>query len=721
MKHLLILFILLSLSINAYSMNYYLNNDRLSFCITAEEDFNVYTGNLYDRKTGTGFMTRPDPSKSLWSFEIKKYKDYAGNTLTLKPADAEKFECMPEKDRIVLYWHNVKKSDMASGFDVKCTVNLDNINSYWDIDIVKCEKTEDYGIWQVIYPVINSIYVPKGSKIMVPNLGGMFYDEWTRNDAYDYPSCACPIQLFTFQRGPVSLYFSTEDLSAGHKYLVAHNPKPETLEFFVKNNPDGMAVASEYHQAYKFNMAVIDGDWIDACKKYRKWGIENSFIPFEKGTVDKREDLPKWYKENPVWVMWSADKSEKIIDWIEETRDFLDMPLAVHLYGWSQFEYDTHYPAWMPEKSVIRKGLERFKDKDIYVMPYTNGHIADKGLSPYYKEHGDNLLSLNSKGEFYPAGYDHGESINSSCCPSGVYADCYYKETEKIFRELDFDALYMDQVSSVVSQDCFNPLHTEGENPVHSPGGGNRWAKDYYRLINKVKKNISEIKGKPVPITVESSAECYPFDGWLRCNESYSWLEDSYATALIFSGYMPQFGNYYYKSEFEKQNAQPAINKTAIALTVGYQPGWRLLNTENQFADYPYFGKYFKNMAKARQSAIEYFNYGELIRKVRITNDIPKEKIYLEHWAEKSEKEYDPVKTCTFNYKGKTMICFTSVSLDKTIKVEWEATPKDLYLKEKSLYRISEIYPNKETVSKGREIKSSFEIKPLETVLFVVE
>ncbi|MBQ0106237.1 MAG: hypothetical protein KBT47_09445 [Armatimonadetes bacterium] len=110
-----------------------------------------------------------------------------------------------------------------------------------------------------------------------------------------------------------------------------------------------------------------------------------------------------------------------------------------------------------------------------------------------------------------------------------------------------------------------------------------------------------------------------------------------------------------------------------------------------------------------------------MVRNVKITSPVPTEKIYWQNFALQSEKDYPLIRTCSFNYKGKTMVCITSISLNDTIKVDWTVSAKDLYLKTKSSYTIKEIFPEKKQVSKGKEIKASVSVKPLETKIFIIE
>ncbi|MBQ0104897.1 MAG: hypothetical protein KBT47_02540, partial [Armatimonadetes bacterium] len=207
-------------------------------------------------------------------------------------------------------------------------------------------------------------------------------------------------------------------------------------------------------------------------------------------------------------------------------------------------------------------------------------------------------------------------------------------------------------------------------------------------------------------------------DGWLRCNECDPSLNDSPVQNMIYSGYVQSFGFYYTPNEFEKQDALPAINKTAIGLSKGYQLGWGFGWVD--YTKYPDFAKYVKNGCKARQKAYKFFNLGEMVRNVNIISDIPKEQIYFQNFALESNNFYPLVRTCSHYYKGKAIITFTNISKE-TIPVSFETTPKALNLKNKAEYKISEFYPNEKEISKEKEIKGTVTLEPLETKIIIVE
>ena len=149
---------------------------------------------------------------------------------------------------------------------------------------------------------------------------------------------------------------------------------------------------------------------------------------------------------------------------------------------------------------------------------------------------------------------------------------------------------------------------------------------------------------------------------------------------------------------------------------------WRQINIDsrkNEFEAYPAFGKYFRNAALARIAAKEYFNLGEMVRKVRITSNVPTKKILWLMWGFDRTGDFPLVRTCSFNYKGKTMVCFTSIS-DKSENISWKSSFSDLNLKNKKSYKLTEIYPKKESKVLN-SLEDTFSMSPFETKIFVIE
>lgn len=723
MKKIFFIILITLICSSLFSKEYTIKDNHIELLIDVSNN-NVILSQITHLKSNKSFLNSPD--KSLWSVKVKKGNDYKGEEIILNPVDCEKVNIENNKSSFKGTWFNVKNSDMDMGFDVTLDVKIKDGNSYWDIDVIP--HSNEYGIWSVTYPYISNISTEKEDKIALPIRGGtilqginekgFYHPFFEDNQNTDFLGYGFPVfmQFEAFTKDNSTLYICPEDRKATQKWIEHRVLKPYCVDYVPETFPLFMAkIGEEYHQSDKFNISVLEGDTYDACKKYRKWGIENKYGPFKNGALDKRKDIPDWWKKN-VACMYYVGFENQCVDSLEKTMKFLDVPLMVHAYCYSKYEMDTYYPNWLPFNDHWLSDFEKLKNAGYNVILYTNGHLVDKNLSLYYKKYGDALVSKDNNNEMYHENWavDKG-AYNVVACPDSIYKDIYEEEICNIMKECPFDALYMDQVSANKPELCFNELHENHK------GGGDHWARAYVENINNYRKKLNEIKKSPVVIVTEDSTDIYPFDGWLRVNENISRNIDTPLNVYVYSGYVNNFGDSYYPKEYTENDSISAINRTSATFSKGIMPGWNT-GYAYEFERYPNFANHFKKMAKGREKAYEYLNLGEMVRPVRITSDIPKKNLYWKHYTAEGYKDFPLVRTCSFNYKGKTAVSFISSSSEQ-INVSWEIEAKGLNLKDKN-HNIVEFYPNNniyKNMGDNKLIKSEFILNPYETVILIVD
>ena len=695
----------------AQDKTYTLKNTDISLSLLQTNDKNMVLSEIKSHKTQKNFIVEPKIDDSLWSLKIQKGNDETTN-IELKPENAEKMIIQKSLNKLEISWLNVKVGDMTGGFNVLVTIRIKGEDSFWNLRI-KNENNE-YGLWTIKYPIIAGIDATKPSRVTYPVYGGQFDDDFKGYYESHYPSIYMPMQWTFVTKDNTTLYMATHDLKGFDKYFSGGDYGGGKMIFYVRNNPSYMGEPGhEYNQEYEFCLSPIKGDWFDAAKKYRKWGIDNKFIPFGRGTLEAREDIPNWYKELPLWLRLEGLDDIKI-DRIKSFAQYLDVPVAAHVYYWSGFGFDTHYPDYLPANENFKKYMDILKESGIKIIPYTNGRLVDVNLSETARKFGNDILSINSKGEPMEEVWDHAKSQgaeNMIICPSSQYKDIMIKSLSDITQFYNVDGFYIDEICVSEPLVCFNNKHN------HPKGGGNNWIDGYRIFMNECRKNVNSYLNQPAIFTSEGASEPFLFDGWLRCNEADPSLIDSPVSNVIYSGYVPSFGFYYFPKEFEMDNALPAINKTAVMLSKGYQLGWGFGWID--YKQYPDFALYVKNASKARHKAYKFFNFGEMMREVTITGPIPEKEIYFQNFALESNHKYPLVRTISHYYKGIASITFTNISKED-IEVKWESTPEKLGLKNKKSYKISEFYPLEEVISEG-ELKGMLTLKPLETKVITVQ
>lgn len=681
---------------------------------------------------GTDFLAEKE--SALWTLEVIKDREYGKENIVLKPGDSEVLSVVKNTGtNLILRWENVKTKDMTSGFDVTAKIWLKGENSYWNLSV---SANKEYGLYAVAYPYIEALDAKNGDEIMWPIRGGKIYNKFDNPEGFELIQ-PCDLkysqdigffgpgtmQIITFTKGNSSLYLCPEDPKGYVKTLNLTQKEANNIAYTPRYYATYAGIAGHaYQQPYPFNIAAVKGDWYDCAKKYRKWGEKSKIGVFANGKLEKRTDLPDWYKKNNIWFTyegWFDKSTENMI----KSAKILDMPAIAHIYHYSVYPFDTHYPNWLPAKENMPKEFAELQKNNIKVMPYTNGHLVDRALSDSYKKHGDDLVMINDAGDYYAEGWSAELGAkNVSGCPDSIYYDVYKNEAVNIMKTLNTDSLYVDQIGGMALFPCFNKNHS------HTPAGC-YMAEKYNSLIKDLREECSALKGESFPITTEDSSELFAFDGWLRINDGDPTLMDIPFNMFVSSDYVVNFGCFYDAEEIEK-DFHSGINKTVIGLTRGYQLGWRL-GAIGEFEKNPEFADHFRKTAKARDSHVEYFNFGEMVRPVTITSDIPvKNLYYFFHSAlpeNRGNYDFPMVRTCSFNYKGKTMVCFSNAG-DEKVTVDWTAKAKDLNLKNKSSYTVTQTYAkdaerNEVFENKGKkgEIASTFDIYGRDTVIFIVE
>lgn len=702
--------------------DYTLKSDSMLLTISDTAKNPVITS-IKDLKTGQEFIGDVNVMSDLWTVTVKhdgKFDEMPGYIMV--PSDAERIEYSQTAKALTMKFYNVKSPIMTEGFDVTCYVRIDGSDTYWDMRV---SAGKNYGIWEVTYPRINTLNTQNGDNFMLPAQGDVFLKEfdnpkgfpdpkkmddtsYTTDYTYGFPS---RIQYSSLTKGNSTLYMSPEDNSVTFKCFSFTTDRPNTMNVFATYYPPYMGEAGhEYKQINPYKISVFKGDWFDAAKKYRKWGIESNYAPFAKGKLENRKDLPDWWKELSMVIRIDM-QSPTCLDIAEKELATFKMPMLAHLYDWGAFHFDTHYPDWLPLGEGIKEKLDYYKSKGLYLMPYTNAHIIDIKNSETYKKYGDILLKRTFEGKYHHEPWAKDLADNTQACTSSPYYDVYVNEVRNIFKTYPFDGFYMDQVGVSQPSLCFDKRHN------HPVGGGTFIQEDYNRMINDIKANVKEITGKDIPLTTEDGGDAFWFDGWLKCNENGAKGESNTVRSVIYSGYVMNFGTTVYEEDFEEPTGISLIQKMASCLVKGYALGWGM--NYGRFWARPNAVEYTKNAAEARYSAARYFNLGEMVRPVKIISEIPKQHIKWGSPFGYAEGDYDAVRTCSYMYKGKAMICFTNTQTENA-KVSWQSNAKDLYLKDKKEYKISEVYPSKTLVSKG-DIKGLCELKPLETKIFIIE
>jgi len=236
--------------------------------------------------------------------------------------------------------------------DVQVTVTLraGDPLSYWRINVVNRSAT--YGIARVTFPTLPLAPIGKGEDniLLLPRCRGdleenPFTKRYT-NGNYPSPFNMQFQALYNKQNGK-GLFFGTQDSTPCYKEAV-FNHTPSEIVWHLDHFPPNVAFAEEdFSLPYDIVAGPFRGDWYDACQKYRAWAIKQTWC--QKGPLSKRTDMPKWYKEAPLFLYGltidsasgthSREENLPIIaDHFREWLKWAGIRLPMSFDGWGEYD-----------------------------------------------------------------------------------------------------------------------------------------------------------------------------------------------------------------------------------------------------------------------------------------------------------------------------------------------------------------------------------------------
>ncbi len=261
-----------------------------------------------------------------------------------------------------LEWKEIDVREDKGVMDVEVTVTLraGDPLSYWRIAVRN--RSRKYGIERVRFPILRLAPIGKaeddvlvlpvwrGCAIEDPfNQPAGFGEAFHTNGAI-YPT--------TFNMQFQALY---NKQSGKGIYLGTRDSVPNMMNFQILNSaaeiswrpghfPPNITFSEEdFSLPYDCVVGPFQGDWFDACRIYREWALKQTWC--RKGPLSTRRDIPKWYKEAPLFFYTFLDDSaegtlseeENIPIAADHFREFLKwtgMRLPANYYGWKDYTRD---------------------------------------------------------------------------------------------------------------------------------------------------------------------------------------------------------------------------------------------------------------------------------------------------------------------------------------------------------------------------------------------
>lgn len=575
---------------------------------------------MVDLATGKEHVQPSKDRRLLWQLKLGRgtLSHLADNNY--KQCSYARVDTLPGGARqAVMEWNEIRwwKEDRA--LTVRVTVDLPANSGIasWRISV---ENQSDYwGLYSVTFPAVNGFPAAGAYDIARPVFasGGHLLRNRTEPVGDRHPSGFWPMQFCSLHDGNDSVYLGTRDSEGRAKNFLIEPGKRTS----VIHHPENLSRAgSDWQDYYAVEFGVFQGSWVEGARHYREWALRQKWAG--AGRLSQRA-MPEAAKNAAFWLRdrWlpqlSPDGSAvpADIDPLELNKplaaalDRVGLPAGLHWYNWHKTPYDNNYPHFLPAKDGFAARVKQLVARGALVMPYINGCSADMNIPDWDKF--APYANVDEQGGFRHHFYSETAGRMLTMCPSQSYwQGTIGRLAEDLLRELHVNAIYVDQVSAMEHELCFNPQHG------HPLGGGRYWADGNREVMRRIHEAAVRA-GKDVAITSEGADEIF-FD-LLDANLMWSppSADEIPLMQVVYSGFTLFFGSPcdYRQSDSFFRYAQ------GQALIDGRQNGWMdagLFSGKHESKV-----RYLIECARTRAAYGKYLTYGQLLEPVRPLDPLP--------------------------------------------------------------------------------------------------
>jgi len=268
----------------------------------------------------------------------------------------------PTESVLHLEWKEIDVREQKGLMDVEVTVTLraGDPLSYWRINILNRSiygtgiraypRYARYGIERVRFPLLTLAPIGKAEDDV------FLYPKY-RGELMENPFRVRNMEAFYPHNFNMQFHALYNKKSKKGLYLGTRDPKASFMVFDIRHRASGIMwhpghfppnitfAGEDFNLPYDCVVGPFEGDWYDACQIYREWAVKQFWC--RKGNLSVRRDIPKWYKEAPLYFYsdlgdsaqgaHSLDKNLRIAaDHFREWLKWAGMPLPANWYEWSQ-------------------------------------------------------------------------------------------------------------------------------------------------------------------------------------------------------------------------------------------------------------------------------------------------------------------------------------------------------------------------------------------------
>ena len=446
----------------------------------------------------------------------------------------------------------------------------------------------------------DAVLVPDGWGRELPRPSAAHYQ--TR-----YPSGGATMQVLGYTRGQTTLGVIARDGRCFSKDLVVQGDEgTRTVALAVRHYPVEMGHTNSCSWPYEVETVALTGDWFTLAEHYRAWATQQAWC--DGGRNRRRPDSPDWFRKLVWWHHGGTRNGAGLTNTFDHLRKAVPYPMAFHWYNWHSIPFDNFYPDYFPANDYVPAVRAQLRAWGIPVMPYINGHLWDTQSKSYTNENAQRWAMKKADGSLYLehwSKHDH-----STACPfTAAWQNKMVSVTDRLFREVGVDAVYLDQIGATQAQLCYDGTHG------HPRGGGDYYVAGYWKLLQAVRANARRIN-PDAALTTEDTAEPYIryLDGMLMCNRA--WPDSIPFFPAVYHGHVAQFGLYIHEPEIKA--GITFRSKEAMLFQFGAQLGWNGTGWSDAPAHQEKF-RWLALLAAYRQLGLDWLAYGDLLHPPRVT------------------------------------------------------------------------------------------------------
>jgi len=610
---------------------------KLGFC---KESGNLKSL-VYDSRE---YMTA-DSGESLW--ELRLFNNVEKKVYKFDSGDAKKFSLVPGKDGVQLIWDGIElpgggevgisAAITAEGNKLLWTIETGVFPENWSADFLSyprlpCAPTaENKKEMSLIIPVFYGQKINDPFTFSQPSSGRVVGNAYTGGAHFQF--------TYLYGKNVPGFYVMARDPQGYYKDILwTAYPEKNTLLFTLLQSPEQRFISNCFKSLYPVETEVLNGDWYDAAKHYRKWAVKQKWC--SAGTLAERRDcgdLPEWLYEADVAIR----SSTLAFDWNKKTsaKELLDMNRHGHnviidklkCKGFSVwYNYNTMkgtdsacaQKKWMCSfngRSEMRSipgvdgAVAELKKAGFATIGYINSRIYDQSLK---NTHPEKLaiapyIMRDVKGDFQcynNVGWE-------GCRISEEWQNHLLDIIRRDSLENGFSGMYLDSFGR-------GQFFCWADNHGHKCGDTRASVSGQRRMASKIRREMRKLIPEYI-LSSEASIEQFIDKIDLKLHHSN-----------IYPGAVPVWAAIYHDYQFVygRNASMPEIFTTA-AFHIGAIPG-RIFTDQTEksiITTYlkPEIVRYYHCLIAARRKYSDCIGYGEMLRPPVIKNDIPARNIKI--------------------------------------------------------------------------------------------